>query len=290
MTTEHGSTGPTDDVPQVLSLLNRFRAGLRRRHTLPAARVAVVRLYGPITGGRRMADTIDLIRRLRESDRVPAVVLDVDSPGGSATASDDLFLALQRLADRKPLIAAIRGTGASGAYLASMAARTVVAQPHSVVGSIGVISAGPRVARLLDRLGVGISETKAGRLKGMGAPWREETEEERAKEQDLVDAFYEAFVGRVAKSRHMAVEHARDLASGEVWLGERALELGLVDEVGDLEDAVELAAAAAGVPARSSVVSTRRRFMERLVDRFATRLADRLADELDARLGDRLQT
>ena len=100
-----------------------------------------------------------------------------------------------------------------------MAARTVVAQPHSVVGSIGVISAGPRVARLLDRLGVGISETKAGRLKGMGAPWRDETEEERAKEQDLVDAFYAAFVGRVAKSRHMADERARELASGEVWLG-----------------------------------------------------------------------
>jgi protease-4 len=290
MMTGRRSTHAVDDIPQLRSPVHRLLGRLLRRRPLPTGRVAVVRLYGPITGGQRAAEMIELIRRLRDSRRVPAVVLDVDSPGGSATASDDLFLALQRLADRKPLVAAIRGTGASGAYLASMAARTVVAQPHAIVGSIGVISAGPRVARLLDRIGVGISETKAGRLKGMGAPWRDETDEERAKEQDLVDAFYEAFVGRVAKSRRMAVERARDLASGEVWLGQRAAELGLVDEIGDLEHAVELAATAAGVPARSAVVSTRRRLVERLVDRFATRLADRLADELEARLGGRLQT
>jgi protease IV len=290
MTAPRSSTRPVDDLPHLLSPPKRFLARLWGRNALPTGRVAVVPLYGPITGGHRMAEMIELIRRLRESERVPAVVLDVDSPGGSATASDDLFLALQRLGQRKPLIAAIRGTGASGAYLASMAARTVVAQPHAVVGSIGVISVGPRVARLLDRLGVGISETKAGRLKGMGAPWRDETEEERAKEQDLVDAFYEAFVGRVARSRRMTADRARELASGEVWLGERARELGLVDEIGDLEHAVELAAAAAGVPARSAIAATRRRLIERLVDRFATKVGDRLADELEARVRGGLQT
>lgn len=217
-------------------------------------------------------------------------MLDVDSPGGSATASDDLFLALRRLAERKPLVAAIRGTGASGAYLASVAARTIVAQPHAVVGSIGVISAGPRLSRLLDRLGVGISETKAGRLKGMGAPWRDETDEERAKEQDLVDAFYDAFVDRVATGRGISIERARELATGEVWLGDRARELGLVDEIGDLERAVELASAAAGVPARYAVAANRRRLIDRVMDRFAMRIVDRLADEIDARLRDRFLT
>lgn len=250
----------------------------------------MVRLYGPIINGPRVAELIEVIRRLRESKRVPAVVLDVDSPGGSATASDDLFLALQRLGERKPLVAAIRGTAASGAYLASLAGRIVVAQPHAIVGSIGVISAGPRVARLLERLGVAVSEKKGGRLKGMGAPWREETDEERAKEQELVDAFYEAFIGRVATARHMPAERIRELATGEVWLGERARELGLVDEIGDLERAVELAAEAAGVPARSTVVRARRRLVERLLDRFAAQLGDRLADELEARLGGGLRT
>lgn len=256
----------------------------------PPGRVAVLRLYGPIADGARTADWIELVRRLRESRRVPAVVLDVDSPGGSATASDDLFLALERLAAKKPLVAGIRGTGASGAYLAAMAARTIVAQPHAVVGSIGVIAAGPRLPRLLDRLGVTVTENRAGRLKGMGAPWRDETEEERAKEQAIVDALYDAFVTRVATGRHMAEERVRELATGEVWLGEQARELGLVDEIGDLERAVELAAAAAGVPARSAPVRIRRSLLQRLAGRVGTGIAAAVVDEIEARLATRLRT
>jgi len=260
------------------------------RRAFPPGRVAILRLYGPIQAGPRTADWIELARRLRESRRVPAVVLDIDSPGGSATASDDMFLALERLAAKKPLVAAIRGTGASGSYLAAMAARTIVAQPHAIVGSIGVISAGPRLPRLLDRLGVSVNENRAGRLKGMGAPWRDETDEERAKEQAIVDAFYAAFVGRVARSRRLTEETVRALATGEIWLGEEAKALGLVDEIGDLERAVELASDAAGVPARSAPVRLRRPLFERLVGRFAVTLTAAVADEIEARLENRLRT
>ncbi len=260
------------------------------RHLFPPGHVAILRLHGPIADGARTADWIELVRRLRESGRVPAVVLDIDSPGGSATASDDMFLALERLAAKKPLVAAIRGSGASGSYLAAMAARTVVAQPHAVVGSIGVISAGPRLPKLLDRLGISVTENRAGRLKGMGAPWRDETEEERAKEQAIVDAFYDAFVGRVAKARHLDPERVRDLATGEIWLGVQARELGLVDEIGDLEHAVALAAAAAGVPPRSAPVRLRRPVLERLAGRFGVSLATAVADEVEARLERRLRT
>jgi protease IV len=260
------------------------------RRLFPPGHVAILRLYGPIAGGARTADWIELVRRLRESRRVPAVVLDIDSPGGSATASDDMYLALERLAAKKPLVAAIRGTGASGSFLAAMAAPTVVAQPHSIVGSIGVISTGPRLPRLLDRLGVRVSENRAGRLKGMGAPWRDETDEERAKEQAIVDAFYDAFVGRVARSRHLTEERVRTLATGEIWLGEQAKELGLVDAIGDLERAVELAARAAGVPARSAPVRLRRPLLARLAGRFGVSVAVAVADELEGRLSSRLRT
>src|SRR5690242_1120474 len=256
----------------------------------PPGRVATIRLYGPIGGGARTADFVELVRRLRESKRIPAVVLDIDSPGGSATGSDDMFVALERLAARKPLIAAIRGTGASGSYLAAMAARRILAQPHAIVGSIGVISAGPRLARLLDRVGISVSENRAGRLKGMGAPWRDETDEERAKEQQLVDAFYEAFVSRVAKGRGLPDATVRDLATGEIWLGEQAVALGLVDEIGDLERAVELAAEAAGVPARSAPVRLHPSLFGRLAGRFAATLADAVADEIEARLETRIRT
>lgn len=256
----------------------------------PAGRVAVLRLYGPIAGGARAADRIELVRRLRTSRRVPAVVLDVDSPGGSATASDDLFLALRRLAEAKPLIAAVRGTGASGAYLAALAARRLLAQPHAVIGSIGVISAGPRLPRLLDRLGISVSETKAGRLKGMGAPWRDDDPEEQAKEQAIVDAFYEAFISRVATARRLSPDRVRVLATGEVWLGEEALGLGLVDEIGDLERAVAVAAEAAGVPAHMAPARLRRPLLDRLVDRFAVSAAMAMNEALEARLSDRLRT
>ena len=268
--------------------LRALLPGLRR--PFPRGRVAIVRLYGPLSGGPRTADWIELVRSLRESRRVPAVVLDIDSPGGSATASDDMFLALERLAAKKPLVASIRGIGASGSYLAAMAARTIVAQPHAIVGSIGVISAGPRLPRLLDRLGVSVTENRAGHLKGMGAPWREETDEERSKEQAIVEAFYAAFVGRVAKGRHLTQDRVRELATGEVWLGEQALELGLVDEIGDLERAIELAAEAAGVAPRGAPVRIRRPLLAGLAGRFAASLVGAVADEVEARLESRLRT
>src|SRR5437667_11900397 len=111
----------------IASQLRAILPSLRR--AFPPGRVAILRLYGPIIGAGRTADWIELARRLRESRRVPAVVLDIDSPGGSASGSDDLFLGLERLAAKKPLVAAIRGTGASGAYLAALAARRIVANP-----------------------------------------------------------------------------------------------------------------------------------------------------------------
>ena len=163
--------------------LRRLVPGLPR--LFPPGRVAILRLHGPILGAGRTADWVELVRHLRESRRVPAVVLDVDSPGGATTASDDVYLALERLAGAKPLVAAIRGTGASGAYLAALAAHRIVAAPTAIVGSIGVIAVSPRLPRLLERLGVSVSENRAGRLKGMGAPWRDETPEEREKEQAL---------------------------------------------------------------------------------------------------------
>lgn len=254
---------------------------------IPPGRVALIRLYGPIAGGGRTAALVELAARLRDSRRVPAVVLDIDSPGGSASASDDLFLAFERLARAKPLVAAIRGTGASGAYLAALPARRILANPNAIVGSIGVISAGPRVARLLDRAGVSVTVSKAGRLKDMGAPWRDDSDEELAKEQELVDAIYAAFVERVAAARHLPEERVRELATGEVWLGRRALELGLVDEIGDLERAVEVAAGMAGVPARASRVRLRQPLLGRLMDRVASTAAAALADEVEARLSDR---
>jgi protease IV len=263
--------------------LSRLVRAVRRRPAI-AGQVAVLRLYGPIAGGARSADWVESVRRLRESHRVPAVVVDIDSPGGSAAASDYLHLALVRLAGEKPLVAHVRGIGASGSYLAAVAARRIVVAPNAIIGSIGVISVAPRAPELLARIGVSFQETKAGRLKGSGSPWREPTEEERVHEQELVDAYYRAFVGRVASGRAIDSERVRELATGEIWLGERAVELGLADEVGDLDRAIEVAAEMAGVPARGVPVRLRRPLLSRLVGRFATELVSGLADAVESEL------
>ncbi len=283
--TPHPTSIPARGGPPLRDRLARVVPGIHV--PLPPGRVAIVRLYGPIAGGGRSSSLGELAAHLRDSRRVPAVVLDIDSPGGSASASDDLYLAFERLARAKPLVAAIRGTGASGAYLAALPARRILANPNAIVGSIGVISAGPRMPRLLERAGVSVSVRKAGRLKDMGVPWRDESDEESAKEQELVDAIYDAFVARVAAARHMPVERVRELATGEVWLGSRALELGLVDEIGDMERAVEVAAELARVPAKSSRVRLHQPLLGRVMDRFAGRAALAIADELEARLGGR---
>jgi protease-4 len=270
--------------PSPLGVEGAIRALIERRSRLRPGRVAVIRLYGTIGGGARSADWVQIVKELGRRKSVPAVVLDIDSPGGSAAASDYLYLALKRLAEAKPLVAHVRGTGASGSYLAAMAARRIVVAPSSIVGSIGVISAGPRLPKLLDRLGVRVEEHRAGRLKGMGAPWRDETDEEGSREQQLVDAFYERFVDRVVAGRGLERTRVLELATGEVWLGSEAVQLGLADATGDLDDAIETAAAMAGVPAEGSPVRLRRPLLTRIADRFATRLATSIADEIEARL------
>jgi protease-4 len=268
---------------RLLAMIRRLLTGRR----LAPGKVAVLRLYGPITGGQRSAEWLESVRKLRTSKRVPAVVLDIDSPGGSAAAADYLFLALQRLNAEKPLVAHVRGTGASGAYLAAMAARHLVVAPNSLIGSIGVISAGPRLPALLERLGISVEEHTAGRLKGSGAPWRESNDEERVKEQAIVDAYYDAFVARVGAGRRLADGRVRELATGEVWLGWRAVELGLADEVGDLERAVEVAAQIAGVEPEVATVEIKRPLLGRLLERAVTRAARRLADAIEAELWER---
>lgn len=286
------STAPTEpDSPKgPAPTRERLRALVPWRARLfPPGRVAVLRLYGPISGGARSADRIELVRHLRESSRVPAVVLDVDSGGGSAAASDDLFLALERLASTKPLVAVVRGVGASGAYLAALAAHRLIANPNAVVGSIGVLSITPHVPRLLERVGVSVSVQKAGRHKDLHAPWRDETPEEEAIEQQIVDAYYDAFVARVAASRRLSDDQVRELATGQVWLGRRAVELGLVDEIGDTERAIEIAAEMAGVPARSAPVRLRRSLVGRLIDRFSNGTAAAMVNEVEARLGEHIR-
>ena len=188
------------------------------------------------------------MKQVLDDRRFRALVLDIDSGGGGASASDYIYRAVRRVADRKPVVANIRGIGASGGYMIACAAHTIVAAPGSIVGSIGVISVRPALEQLLEKAGIGVNVNKSGRFKDLGAPWRETTPEEEEKLQQLIDGTYDSFIDIVSERRGLDESRVREIATGEVYLAQRALEVGLVDEVGDLEHALDLAAKGSGRP------------------------------------------
>ncbi len=254
------------------------------------SRIAVVELFGVIGSSVRRAVYGRIFDDIRRNRSIKALVVDIDSPGGSAMDSEYIHMSLSKIAATKPVVAFIGGMGASGGYMASCAAHHVVAMPGSLVGSIGVISARPVLQSLLERMGVSVSVSKSAPMKDMGALYREPTPEEEARMQALVDELYDSFVAKVATARGMSDDQARLHATGEVFTGRRALEMGLVDELGDLDRAIEVAAGLAHIPVpeRPQYVRAHRPLRARLLGSFGASLADRLVEETERRLTDRV--
>jgi protease-4 len=176
-------------------------------------------------------------------DRVKAVVLRINSPGGAVTASDIMYTDLRhfRRDTNKPVVACLMDVAASGAYYLAMGCDRIYAHPTTVTGSIGVIMSLYNASGLLSRIGVASDPIKSGPNKDLGNPARPMTDEERAILQGMVDGFYGQFVQVVARGRHLPEEQVRALADGRVYTGIEAQKLGLVDDVGYLEDAIQAA-------------------------------------------------
>lgn len=248
-------------------------------------RVAVVEVSGQIGARLNPRDLARTLNGLRSNPRYPAVVLDIDSPGGGAAASESLYLAVKRLAERKPVVAAIRGVGASGGYMIACAANPIYALPTSIVGSIGVIWMAPMIADALDRLGVKMRTRALGEHKDMGSLFREATPTEDAKLDALLNSVYQRFVDIVAEGRpQLDRDQVAELASGEIHTGAEAHELGLVDHLGDLSDAVAWAAEQADIPKRTTLIRARRPFLQMLMQQGADSLANAMVDAMIARV------
>jgi len=254
-----------------------------------APRIGVVELFGVLGTTIRSPDYGRIFASLRDDARVRAVVVDVDSPGGSAAASDHIHRAVAKVAARKPVIAFIRGSGLSGGYLVSCAATRVVAIPTAVVGSIGVISIRPVVSDLLQRVGVKVFVTKAGAFKDMFQPFRDPTDEEQKMMQSLMDEYHDWFVEAVARTRGLDKDRVRSMATGEVFTARKAKELGLVDELGDLDMAVDMATELGKVPRRLVYLRPRRPILERLLGRTVQALVQEAANEVESRLLTRIE-
>ena len=229
--------------------------------------VAVVEMHGVIGSQIRPAPYSRIFEGVARNKSYRALLLDIDSPGGSASASESLHRSIERVAEVKPVYAYVRGMGASGGYYLCCAASRVFALPTAMVGSIGVIFLRPVLEQLLGRAGVEFSVFKGGKYKDMTGFWRSPTAEESERLQALIDEIYDNFVQVVSKGRSLPEESVRELATGEVMTAQRAIGVGLVDEIGDYADALIAAAVAGGTRPRARILQPRRTLSQRLFGR-----------------------
>ena len=207
-----------------------------------------------------LAQMKEALTRAAEDARVKAVVLRINSPGGTVTASDILYHELLTFKQKRkiPVIASIMDVGASGGYYVAMAADKVVVHPSSITGSLGVIMVSVNARGLLEKVGVEAMAVKSGPRKDMGSPFRSLTEEEQAIFQGVIMAFYERFLSVIKEGRkNLSAAEIKKLADGRIYSGEQATTLGLADSVGYLDDAIDVAKRESGLT-EATVVTYRR--------------------------------
>lgn len=216
--------------------------------------IAVIVADGEIMPGNSDAGTVgsktivDALRSARESKKVKAVVLRINSPGGSFQASDDMWREITLLAKEKTIIASMSDVAASGGYYMAMGCDSIVAQPTTITGSIGVFSVLFDVSNFLgNKIGITSEEVKTGEIGELITITRSLNETEKAIWQKQTDEVYETFTKKAADGRNMTVENLKKIASGRVWTGEQGKENGLVDVLGGFNDAVDLAAKGEGL-------------------------------------------
>jgi len=221
--------------------------------------VGIVEIQGVIT---ESDDIVETLKRFRDSESIAAVVVRVESPGGAVGPAQEIYRAVRKLRESKPVVASLGNLAASGGYYVASACHPIVANPGTVTGSIGVIMSVRNVAELVEWAGIRETVIKSVPYKDMANPLRALTPEEQAILQRMVDDVHAQFVSAVAVGRGMPEAAVRDVADGRLYSGNQALSAGLVDELGGFEEAVAIAARAAGVEGEPRTIRARpgRRF------------------------------
>ncbi len=232
---------------------------------------------GLLGGGEGAETTITQLREATEDSSVGAIVVRLNTPGGSAAASQEIYDQMLRSRAKKPVIASMADVAASGGYYIAAGADTIYANPATVTGSIGVIFTGADLSGLLKKIGVQLEVVKSGKFKDIGSPNRPLTPAERALIQNLIDETYNQFVAAVAKGRKMPAAKVRSLADGRIYSGQQAARLGLVDKLGGLHDAIAEAGRRAGIKGEPEVkVFGPRSVFDRLFGTKSRGLVDRV--------------
>ena len=229
--------------------------------------VAVLEVHGVIGNHIKIPEYSRLLHSIATDRRLKALLLDIDSPGGSATGSEVLYREIQRVSEIKPVHAYVRGMAASGGYYLACAASRVYALPTALVGSIGVIYLRPVLEQLLTKIGVEFSVYKSGEFKDMTGFWRAPSDRESEKFQELIKEIFGNFVTVVANGRSLEESKVREVATGEVLTAQRGINVGLVDEIGDFKDALEALALLGNCKPSPKWVRPSRSFSQRLLGR-----------------------
>ena len=267
----------------VLLVLGGFFALLliiSRMDDLPLARgekVAVITISGLISDSE---PTIDQLKKFGKDDSVKAVVLRIESPGGGVGPSQEIYEEVKKVRAKKPVLASMGALAASGGYYIACAAQRVYANPGTITGSIGVIMPFMNVKDLVEKLGVKGMTVKSGAFKDIGSPLRDMTPQERELLQGVVDNVHLQFVNAVATSRSLNREAVLRIADGRIFTGEQARELGLVDALGNLEDAVSDAGKLGKIEGTPKVVTSPKKkisFLELLREETRTLIEEKLS-------------
>ena len=197
--------------------------------------IARVRIDGLITGDQK---TMDLLKQVQNEDRVRAVILRIDSPGGTTAGSEAVYDAVRSISAKKPVVAVMDTVAASGGYITALAADRIVARGNTITGSIGVIFSMPEFSKLLDTVGVTMEELKSGDLKAEPSPYKPMSEKARAASMELVMDGFAWFKGLVAERRNLPMPTVDVLSDGRVYTGRQAVANKLIDELGDEGTAV----------------------------------------------------
>ncbi len=244
-----GLMGEKDSLRNVS--LNRYSETGRETEQTSENKIAVFYAQGNIATGEGTLENVSSdrasrqIKKLREDEQVKAVVIRINSPGGSATASDVILRELQLTAQEKPVIVSMGNVAASGGYWIALAGSRIFAQPNTVTGSIGVFGLLPNLQEIANENGITWDEVATGDLAGLDTISRPKTDQELAVYQEVVNQIYDQFLTKVSEARNIPKQRVAEIAQGRVWSGKDAQEIGLVDELGGLESAIAYAAESA---------------------------------------------
>ena len=215
-------------------------------------RIALVELKEPIYASE---DIVRQFKKYRENNAIRAIVFRVETPGGDVAASQEIYDEVRKTrSSGKPVVVSMGSIAASGGYYASCGATTIVANPGTLTGSIGVIFQIVHFRQLMDKLGIDETTIKSGKLKDSGSPFRKMTDEDKRYFQGLITDVYDQFLHVVATERKMKISEVRKYADGRVFTGRQAFEIGLVDTLGTLQDAIEIAARLGRIKGEPKVV------------------------------------